>query len=53
MNHPPLVVSPEAERDTLEASRWYEDRAKGLGVHFWRSSTRPKPRSSRTLGGFP
>lgn len=34
MTHLPLVVSPEAEQDALEAARWYEDRAKGLGVSF-------------------
>ena len=32
-----IIVRDEAEQDILEASRWYEDRAMGLGLEFTRS----------------
>ena len=32
-----IIVRDEAEQDILEASRWYEDRAMGLGLEFIRS----------------
>ena len=31
-----IIVRDEAEQDILEASRWYEDRAMGLGLEFIR-----------------
>ncbi len=32
-----LIVKPEAELDTLESSKWYEDQKQGLGIHFLES----------------
>jgi hypothetical protein len=30
----PVVFRPQAERELLEAERWYEDRRSGLGGQF-------------------
>jgi hypothetical protein len=35
-----IIVRDEAEQDILEAARWYEDRAMGLGLEFIRSVDR-------------
>ena len=34
----PLILRPEAEKDLLDAFRWYEARVPGLGLRFLESA---------------
>lgn len=48
-----IVFSPEARREAIRARRWYEDRARGLGLEFARALEASIEAVARSPGAYP